>query len=700
MNIWIGRPLLARSPRFIVAAVLALAPVAWGAGTVTNATQAALQAALNGGGTVKFATGGVITLTNTIIIAQDTVLDAAGFDVTISGGNAVRLFQVNSNVAFSANGLTLANGSVVGANGVDGSPPDPGQDGLGAGILNLCGRVALTGCALTNHSAQGGNSGFGIVDGQGVYVPGGNGFGAALCNLGGIVSLTNCLLAGNSTLGGSSPAPVQYAHGIYLGEPIQGRGLGAAVYSANGQVQFQGVTFTSNNVTGGPPLPDAGGEGVTGAAGEGFGGAIYATNSGVLLSGSVLGGNSANGGCTDGLGGALCLDQGSSGVIRLCRFLGNAANGVQGGYLAPGGNGVGGAIFNGAELQIWDSTFSSNSCVGGTFDAIGTLGLGPAAGAAQGGAICSTNALIVNGSTFDSNLAQAGAAYPTQEFASGAGGPGEGGAIWSSGALAATNSTWTTNQAAGGSGAAGSNQPLEVVGGAGSGGALCIAGGQATLLNVTVAGNSANGGGARVWFGGPGPSQDGGPSQGGGLYNTNGAVTVINSIIADSLSGGDVWGTVTDGGYNICSDGTAGFSVTGSLNSTKPLLGPLAENGGPSETMALLPGSPALDAIPSGFPPVDQRGVSRPQLPLADIGAFESLAGTVVGALWITLLPGNSVAIQFLGVPGTTYDVEASADLVHWTAVGVASAGTNSGFEFIDPAANLSAARFYRTRVP
>ena len=158
MSICNGRPLLARSLLVIVAAVLGLAPVAWGAGTVTNATQADLQAALNGGGTVTFAVGGVFTLTNTIIIAQDTVLDAAGFDVTISGGNAVRLFQVNSNVAFSVNGLTLANGRAVGTNGVDGlngAPTEVGQDGFGGGIPILGGTVALTGCALTNHSAQG-----------------------------------------------------------------------------------------------------------------------------------------------------------------------------------------------------------------------------------------------------------------------------------------------------------------------------------------------------------------------------------------------------------------------------------------------------------------------------------------------------------------------------------------------------------------
>ena len=143
----------------------------------------------------------------------------------------------------------------------------------------------------------------------------------------------------------------------------------------------------------------------------------------------------------------------------------------------------------------------------------------------------------------------------------------------------------------------------------------------ATLVNVTIAANSATGTAGDC---------DGaaGPAQGGGLFATNASVLVLNSIIADSLSGGDVWGVVIDGGYNICSDGTAGFSAASSYSQTNPMLGPLTDNGGPTLTMALLSGSPALDAIPSGFPPVDQRGTSRPQGAMADIGAFERASGS------------------------------------------------------------------------
>jgi hypothetical protein len=669
-------------PLLVLSAALAVAQTAWGGGTVTNATQADLQAALNGGGTVVFGTGGTITLTNTLIIAQDTVIEANGYAVTISGGNAVRLFQVNSKVAFSVSGLTLANGRFVGANGADGAPTPPqvGQDGFGGGILSLGGTVALTDCALTNHLVQGGSSGKDFSDPSPVYVAGGAGYGAALCNLGGALSLTNCLLAANSALGGTSTPPV--LAGFAIDAQQEGPGFGGAIYSANGQVSLQGVTFQTNSASGG--LAEFSPWGSGSAGGEAFGGAIYGTNSQVLLSGSVLEGNIANGSAGASVGGALCLDRGSSGVIQLCRFLGNAATVARAGYNSPGGDGGGGAVFNGAALQIWDSSFSGNSCAGGAY--------GAPPGAAHGGAIYSTKTLAINGSTVDNNKASGGGTGCGETIEDGA--PADGGGVWASGVLAATNSTLTANRAIGGAGSNGGGfGPPMGPGGAASGGAVYVATASATLVNLTIAANGASGTAGDC---------DGaaGPARGGGLFATNASILVLNSIIANSSSGGDVWGAVTDDGYNICSDGTAGFTATGSLNKANPLLGPLADNGGSTETMALLPGSPALDAIPSGFPPVDQRGVSRPQGSFADIGAYEALAATTGGTLGINLQPGNSIVVQFAGILGTTYNVEASTDLLHWTQIGAASAGTNGVYQFFDTVTNVSQARYYRTRVP
>jgi hypothetical protein len=90
---------------------LTLGPTsALASGTVTNCDQASLEAALAGGGNVTFACSGVIVLTNTISITNDTVLDGTGQSVTISGGDQVRLFNVGSNVGFTAINLALVHG--------------------------------------------------------------------------------------------------------------------------------------------------------------------------------------------------------------------------------------------------------------------------------------------------------------------------------------------------------------------------------------------------------------------------------------------------------------------------------------------------------------------------------------------------------------------------------------------------------------
>src|SRR5258708_29642996 len=84
-----------------------------GEGTVTNYTDASnLFAALAGGGTVTFAADGVITLTNTIVITNNTFFDASGHNVTLTGdtnNNPVRLISVSNNVLFTISNLKIAN---------------------------------------------------------------------------------------------------------------------------------------------------------------------------------------------------------------------------------------------------------------------------------------------------------------------------------------------------------------------------------------------------------------------------------------------------------------------------------------------------------------------------------------------------------------------------------------------------------------
>src|SRR5215510_13829046 len=99
------KPSIIRScwPRIIVAVMWAIligeASTAMGA-SVNPCTDAALRMAVHGGGTVTFDCDGTILLTNTIIIDHDTILDASGHNVLISGNNSVRVFPVNTGVTF------------------------------------------------------------------------------------------------------------------------------------------------------------------------------------------------------------------------------------------------------------------------------------------------------------------------------------------------------------------------------------------------------------------------------------------------------------------------------------------------------------------------------------------------------------------------------------------------------------------------
>jgi hypothetical protein len=128
---------------------------------------------------------------------------------------------------------------------------------------------------------------------------------------------------------------------------------------------------------------------------------------------------------------------------------------------------------------------------------------------------------------------------------------------------------------------------------------------------------------------------------------------VKNTIIANSPSGGDCFGDVTtDSGGNIADDGTCAFSAASSRNSTGPKLDPngLQNNGGPIQTIALLPDSPAIDAAVDCPPPAtDQRGIARPQGPACDSGAFELEQQTDTTAPTITISSPADGAVYLLG---------------------------------------------------
>jgi hypothetical protein len=100
-------------------------------------------------------------------------------------------------------------------------------------------------------------------------------------------------------------------------------------------------------------------------------------------------------------------------------------------------------------------------------------------------------------------------------------------------------------------------------------------------------------------------------------------MSAVNTIVSNGASG-NCTGQITSQGHNLESADECDFHSAGDQTGRDPLLGALGDNGGPTDTEALLAGSPAIDTgDPAGCPPADQRGVARPQRLACDIGAFE-----------------------------------------------------------------------------
>jgi hypothetical protein len=115
----------------------------------------------------------------------------------------------------------------------------------------------------------------------------------------------------------------------------------------------------------------------------------------------------------------------------------------------------------------------------------------------------------------------------------------------------------------------------------------------------------------------------------GGGIETTGPLDLSDTILAGSRAAGgpDLYGNLTSSGYYLVGNsmGGSGFVATDLLN-MDPMLRPLADNGGPTQTMALLPGSPAIDTGDNtGAPRWDQRGRGYHRIVngIIDIGAFE-----------------------------------------------------------------------------
>jgi hypothetical protein len=255
---------------------------------------------------------------------------------------------------------------------------------------------------------------------------------------------------------------------------------------------------------------------------------------------------------------------------------------------------AGAGIYNSATLTIKDSNVSGNS--------VAKVCTTPCSLSGGGIFNASAGVLTISGSTISGNSVAA-----TVTVCGIIGCFASGGGIGNDGTLAISNSTISGNVVA---------ISTNIGGGHGGG----ISGGTIVMSNTTLSGNSA------ASLGG-----------GGGIYVGTSA-TLKNSIVTKNVDGANrasnCSGSVTSKGYNLSSDGSCDFSGPGDLNNTDAMLGPLQNNGGATQTQALLSGSPAIDAgNPSGCTDgqgrlltTDQRGKPRPDKEdsgSCDMGAYE-----------------------------------------------------------------------------
>jgi uncharacterized repeat protein (TIGR03803 family) len=578
--------------------------------TVTNATEEALRAAMAGGGRIILACDGTITLTSTITNVGDTTLDGSGHQVTISGGDSVRVLWVPTNTTLTLVSLTIAHG---------------------------------------------GNSSGYLWGGQGIL------------NSGGTVSATNCAFSDNNKNAYAQP--------------------GGAIWNQSGPLHLVACAFARNLAA----LPPS-----VGAVTQVGGGAIW--NSGTA-------------------------------TVDLCTFTNNQASSppsqVSTSGTSPGIYALGGAIGNDGQLEIRRSTFIGNVANGGTGASMGGPALpnpGDAGGDGNGGVICNLGTLWLESSTLENNSAMGGGGgtggdgrpvidYGTDGYVGGAGGLGAGGGLFNSGTATVVNCTFAGNLGNGGPGGTGGTGGTGILisGGGGPGGAggagfgaIYDTSGTLELINCTLASNGAAGG-----TGGAGGMGGGGVNPGSqGPQGTNGiaagGIETIGCVLVNTLlatNSGNCSGRVLDGGHNLSSDDTCGFTIAGSLNQTDPKLGPLADNGGPTLTMALLPGSPAIDAAdPAGAPVTDQRGIARPVGPAPDIGAFEYGLPPV---LRISGSQETGLDIVVSAYPGMAFRLLASSSsLSNWIPIATNQIGTNGILLLHEAWASSGTGQFYRVVMP
>jgi uncharacterized repeat protein (TIGR01451 family)/CSLREA domain-containing protein len=565
--------------------------------TVTSTTDAPLS---NPSGTtcVSTATGGACTLRAAIQAADNAggastiTLPAGTYTLTIASTGADNPANGDLDVKGSSTAITLtgagASSTIINANHLD-----------RAFAVQAGESLAVSGVTIENGAQPAFGASSNSTD---------DGYGGAIYT-DGVLSVTNSVLTGNSAYadGGAVYADAAATSTSITSSTVSedsAREEGGAIRILSGNVTLTGDTLSNNSGggDGGTLTDDESGHtagtlrisatSIASSVSGSDGGAIYLYDTGLIN----IAGSTIDDATSDNEDGGAINDEGSSAMTVTNSTFANDTAGYE----------DGGAIYtDGVDVSLSGSTFQGDTAgEGGALYLYGTSAtalqtitnssfVDDSAGDAEGGAIADDlGDLQVSGSTF-----------------SGDNGADYGGALYyeSGDGLALTNDTFDGNGAGEDGGAIYFDQ---------SAGTGTIA-----LLNDTITRNTSY--------------------DGGGIYAPGDANVIENTIVAGNAGGattsggGDCGGSsptdnagVADHGGNIDSDGTC-FSSTVSHDKTgvNPDLGLLASNGGPTQTDALLAGSPAIGdgvSTPDACPASDQRGV--PRTGTCDSGAFQTAA--------------------------------------------------------------------------
>jgi uncharacterized repeat protein (TIGR01451 family) len=540
------------------------------------------------GQTINLTAGELLINKNLSILGPTTAAGAP--NITINNGGLSRIFDIEG----GGNGVsvTLQNLTVQGGTA---------NEGGGLFINDTAGTVTLNNLDITSNSAvgaagqKGANAAKGVLAQSGT--PGQDALGGGVFFAGGNAAtlvISNSILQSNRVNGGSG------GRGGYGGRDFNGTGSGngiggaggaggfaegGALYVNGGSVQLTNDTLKNNALRGGQGGigsdggVTAGNHNAVGGAGGGLAAAagLYVSSGLVQLSGDTIEGNTSHGG-RGGVGG-------SGGNVEPS---GPAATGASG----QGGNAEGGGLFvNAGGVQLSTNTLQNNAATGGS-NPMSNAGVHSGGSGFGGGLFVQGGTLLVGNSTLASNVANGGGATSAPCGAYG------GAAVLANGNAQFFNDTIALNITTPGAGFA--NASL----GSSLGGALVILAGDLRLTNDTLANNLAAGGVNSN-------NQPGTNGFGGALANTNGTVEMANTILAFNNAqnsfgtSSEIFGTINSSYHDLIDNASDIFGTftpgAGDQLGVSPNIAPLGNYGGPTQTMPLLSGSPAIDAGDNSF---------------------------------------------------------------------------------------------------